>query len=102
MPVRAPLCVCVCVRARACVRVSVCACACIERERERGRERDRQTETVRQETETERGVPASVPREAELCEFRLYYYRHFVDAWRACMRVCFSCWSGTRNAVFVV
>ena len=93
------MCVCVsarahvCMRVCACVRVRACVCArarvCMERERERDRERGVRTSFSPKRGSTE-------------CEFRFYYYRHFVDAWRACLRECFSCWSGTRNAVFVV
>ena len=89
------VCVCVSARAHVCMRMYVCAylrvCACarVLRERERERERD-----VRTSFSPKRGCTE--------CEFRFYYYRHFVDAWRACVRVCFGCWSGTRNAVFGV
>ena len=88
--------VCVCVRASVCVSVSaraahhvcmrmyVCAClrvcayvcararVCLERERER-----------------ERGVRTSFSpkRGCTECEFRFYYYRDFVNAWRACVCV---------------
>ena len=76
--------VCIRVRVRACV--SVCVCTYMDGERERERER-------------ERGVRTSFsPKRGRVSFF--YYYGHFVDAWRA--SVCFSCRSGTRNAVFVV
>ena len=98
------VCVCVCVSARAhvcmriyvcvyvCVRTCVCARVCVRVRARAWREREREGCTYQlqsQERLTE-------------CEFRFYYYRHFVDAWRACVRVCFGCWSGTRNAVFGV
>ena len=87
MCVRARVCVCACLRVRMCicVRACVCACARVCMERERGAY-----------------APASVPREAALSVSSVYYYYDFVDAWRACVRVCFSCSLGTRNAVFVV
>ena len=56
--------VCVCVYGRMCLRVRACAW----RERERG---------VRTSFSPKRGCTK--------CEFRFYYYRHFVDAWRACV-----------------
>ena len=74
-------CACVCV----CVRVCAYVCARVLGERERG---------IRTSFSPKRGCTE--------CDFCFYYYRHFVDAWGACVRVCFSCWSGTRNAVFGV
>ena len=74
---RVRMCVCICMCVRACVCARMCVRAC-KRERE----------------------SFSPMRGCTECEFCLYYYRHHVDAWRACVRVCFSCWSGTRNAVF--
>ena len=67
------VCVCVCVRAYVCVcvRVCVCVCVCVYRERERG---------VRTSFCPKRGSTEF--------EFRFYYYRHFVDAWSACVRAC--------------
>ena len=73
------MCVHACVCALVCVRVRACAW------RERG---------VRTSFSPKRGSTE--------CEFRFYYYRHFVDAWRAFVCVCFSCWSGTRNAGCVI
>ena len=84
------VCVCVCVSARAhvCMRMYVCAClrlcacvcararVCLKRERERARERERGVRTS-----------FSPKRSCTECEFRFYYYRHFVDAWRACVCV---------------
>ena len=77
---RAHVCVCASASARAhvCMRMYVCAClrvcTCAWKEREK---------------EREKGVCTSFSpkRGCTECEFRFYYYRDFVDAWRACVCV---------------
>ena len=84
MCVCAPVCVCV----HVCVCVCVCACACVY---VCACLRVRAYECVRALVcfERERDVRTSFSpkRDCTECEFRFYYYRHFVDAWRACVCV---------------
>ncbi len=61
---------CVCARVCVCMRMYVRACVRVLGKRKRG---------VRTSFSPKRGCTE--------CEFRFYYYRDFVDAWRACVCV---------------
>ena len=71
--------VCVSTRAHVCMRMYVCAClhVCVRVCARAWRERERK-----------RGVRTSFSpkRGCTECEFRFYYYRHFVEVW--CVRAC--------------